>query len=146
MGASAIDGVRTGQARKRPVKRATFRSAGRSKYGAIATTVDGIRFHSAKEARRYGELKLLQKAGHIRHLVLQPRYLLTTDIIGGEFDGEPRELGHYVADFAYEERDNALGYDCWPRVVEDVKGFKTPLYRWKKKHVEAQYGIQIREI
>jgi hypothetical protein len=27
-----------------------------------------------------------------------------------------------------------------------VKGFKTPLYRWKKKHVEAQYGITIREV
>ena len=29
---------------------------------------------------------------------------------------------------------------------EDVKGFKTPLYRWKKKHVEAQYKITVVEI
>lgn len=36
--------------------------------------------------------------------------------------------------------------DTQPYVVEDVKGFKTPLYKWKKKHVEAQYGITIREI
>ena len=46
-------------------------------------------------------------------------------------------IGHYVADFEYLEGD--------VRIVEDVKGMKTPLYRWKKKHFEAQYGLKIRE-
>ncbi len=123
---------------------ARMAQAGRSKYRAVPTTVDGIRFHSAKEARRYGELKLLQKAGTIRALVLQPSYPLDA------FGVECRPIGIYRADFAYE-----LGYfvtvqgvrkECWRGVVEDVKGFKTPLYRWKKKHVEAQYGIEIREV
>ena len=118
----------------------------RSKYGAVPTVIDNIRFASAKEARRYGELKLLLKAGEIRNLELQPRFPLRVSRSNIQTNMPETLLGEYVGDFQYEERDNALGYDCWPRIVEDVKGFKTPLYRWKKKHVEAQYGIQIREI
>jgi hypothetical protein len=49
-------------------------------------------------------------------------------------------VGHYVADFRYRSGPQGL------LVVEDVKGVRTALYRWKKKHVEAQYGIQITEI
>ena len=113
--------------------------APRSKYGAQRTTVDGITFASKKEARRYGELRILERVGRIRGLTTQPVFrlcvtaqdLTTTDIIG-----------EYRADFVYDERRG----DSWFKMVEDVKGFKTPLYRWKKKHVEAQYGIQIREI
>ena len=51
-------------------------------------------------------------------------------------------LGDWIADFVYEELQQP---GAWIAVAEDVKGMKTPLYRWKKKHVEAQYGIQIRE-
>ena len=57
--------------------------------------------------------------------------------------GALRELpviGHYVADFAYV--DERTGQ----RVIEDVKGVKTAMYRWKKKHTEAQYGITITEV
>ena len=49
-------------------------------------------------------------------------------------------IGVYRADFKYHDKETM------PYVVEDVKGFATALYRWKKKHVEAQYGIVIREI
>lgn len=119
---------------------------GRSKYGAVKTTVDGITFHSAKEARRYQELKLWERSGGIRNLALQPGFDLA--VHGAEFvkTGLPTKIGTYIGDFLYEECDHANGHSGWKRVVEDVKGFKTPLYRWKKKHVEAQYGIQIREI
>jgi uncharacterized protein DUF1064 len=108
--------------------------------------VDGIRFASKKEARRYQELKLLEKAGEINGLTLQPRLPLNTAKDHHVFfamnadDNMPMTVGFYVADFSYrEQRSGQL-------VVEDVKGFKTPLYRWKKKHVEAQYGILIREV
>lgn len=104
------------------------------KYGAKRTVVDGITFASQKEARRYQELRLLEKAGEIQGLELQPRFPLEVPTAG---DDTP--IGEYRADFAYRERRR--GY-----VVEDVKGFKTPLYKWKKKHVEAQYGITIVEI
>lgn len=133
----------------------------RSKYHAKPTTVDGIVFHSAKEARRYAELKLLEKAGQIRNLLLQPRYrLYVHDLtvaaklrraaarIRGKHDPiDPFKIGEYVGDFQYEEHGlSASENERWDRVVEDVKGFSTPLYKWKRKHVEAQYGITIREI
>ena len=108
----------------------------RSKYNAKPQTVDGVKFASTKEATRYGELKMLEKAGSIRLLALQVPFGLNA--------GNDRRIniGKYVADFTYEERTGGR----WALVVEDVKGMKTPLYRWKKKHVEAQYGISIREV
>lgn len=112
--------------------------ARRHKYGAKPTVVDGVRFASQKEARRYQELKLLERAGEIGQLALQPEFDL--DVIGGDVKDIRYRIGAYKADFQYVE------WRTGKRVVEDVKGFKTPLYRWKKKHVEAQYGIQIREI
>jgi len=105
----------------------------RSKYGAVRTTVDGITFHSKREAARYQELKLLEKAGEIRDLVLQRHWDLCVDDV---------KIGVYISDFEYKE--GKPPDSAW--VVEDCKGFRTPLYRWKKKHFEAQHGIEITEI
>lgn len=111
------------------------------KYGAKPTEVDGIRFASQKEARRYQELKLLERAREITHLVLQPRFDLwaARPIDRGFRDAAC--VGAYIADFQY--RDQRAG-GC--TVVEDVKGIKTPLYRLKKKLAEACHGITIREV
>jgi hypothetical protein len=111
------------------------------KYGAKPTVVDGIRFASMKEAKRYQELKLLVRAGEIESLELQPVFSLTVPaatVNCGVY--QPVRLGDYRGDFSYWDIRKQAS------VVEDVKGFKTPLYRWKKKHVEAQYGIEIREV
>lgn len=105
------------------------------KYGAKPTVVDGIRFASQKEAKRYGELKLLEKAGEIFDLRLQPEY----DLCAWQ-NGNAPIIGKYRADFSYLDIRTMRG------VIEDVKGFRTELYRWKKKHVEAQYGITIAEV
>lgn len=106
----------------------------RHKYGAIPTYVGELRFDSKGEARRYTELNLLQQAGEIRDLRLQPSFELHAL-------GAPEiKIGEYRADFEYVE----CGTE--ERVVEDYKGMKTPLYRWKKKHTEAEYGITIREV
>lgn len=99
-----------------------------SKYGARRTTVDGITFASAAEARRYGQLILRQRAGDISELELQPPFPL---IVNGV------KVGVYKADFAYIE-------DGAP-VVEDVKGVRTAVYILKAKLVKALYGITIRE-
>ena len=141
---------RGGERRKGKVDGA-IRVKPRHKFNAQPTVVDGIRFASIKESRRYGELKLLEKAGEIHGLVLQPRFVLL--VPDRRHSTEPQTLlGEYRADFAYCEcrcgarRLTASGLcDRTRVVVEDVKGFKTPLYRWKKKHVEAQYGIKILE-
>lgn len=105
----------------------------RSKYGAKATTVDNIRFHSAAEARRYSELKLLEKAEAIAHLTLQPEYVLEAPTPCGV----PVSLGRFIADFRY------FDVQTMRYVVEDVKGVMTPLARWKIKHAEFQYGIDV---
>jgi hypothetical protein len=111
--------------------------APRSKYHAVPTVIDGIRFASKAEARRYMELKMLEKAGEIRGLELQPVFPL---FVPDGASSKRVKLGKYVADFRYRSGPRGL------LVVEDVKGVKTPIYRWKKKHVEAQYGIAITEI
>lgn len=100
-----------------------------SKYSNIKTVVNGIKFDSKLEAKRYGELRLLEKAGAITDLVLQARFPLSVD---------HQIIGSYVCDFLYLENGK--------KVVEDCKGLPTPIYRWKKKHLKAQYGIDIVEI
>ena len=100
----------------------------RSKYRAIKTIVDGIKFDSKKEAARYSQLKLMEKSGAIKDLELQPRYDL---IINGQ------KCGFYKADFRY--------FESGKEVVEDVKGMKTPMYNLKKKLIRAIYGIEIFE-
>lgn len=104
----------------------------KSKYKNVKTEVDGITFDSKKEARRYAELKLLEKAGAIRGLELQPRIPL---IVNGT------KIGTYVGDFQYIENNE--------QVIEDVKSTatKTPVYRLKKKILETyQPPIYIKEV
>jgi|SRR5476651_541189 hypothetical protein len=109
----------------------------RSKYGAVPTVVDNVRFASQKEARRYSELKLLQKIGEISALDLQPRYELK---VHSPYDmSGPFKICTYVGDFAYIEKGGK-------QVVEDVKGVKTPVYRLKKRLMKAVFGIEVKEI
>lgn len=109
----------------------------KNKYGAKATVVDGIRFDSMREANRYQELKLLERAGEIIHLRIQPEFELNA-----WSNGDRPIVGTYRGDFSY------FDMRAKDRVVEDVKSpaTKTALYRWKKRHMRAQYGIEIREV
>ena len=126
----------------------------RNKYKAVKTTIDGITFDSKREAKRYTELKILEKAGHITHLEFQPVYQITVNGV---------DICKYKADFRYftvraesnERSYNSKGEWQTPtmtgdkegQIVEDSKGFRTPIYRLKKKLVEALYpGTQIREV
>ena len=109
-----------------------------SKYSNVRTTVGDIKFASKAEARRYGELRLLEKAGQIRGLRLQPRFPL--------FVGE-HLICTYVGDFQYEEEPFGPSNDpAGKLVVEDVKGFKTDVYRIKRELLFATQGIAIREV
>lgn len=94
------------------------------KYGARRTEVDGITFASAAEARRYSELKLLERAGEIFDLALQPRFTLQPAFKHG---GKHYRAIDYVGDFSYREKDSPQ------LIVEDVKGFPTPVFRLKEK-------------
>ncbi|WP_315823038.1 DUF1064 domain-containing protein [Paraflavitalea speifideaquila] len=106
----------------------------RSKYNNRKTMVDGIEFDSVKEAKRYGELKLMQKAGHIGFLELQVSFELKVN---------DEKICTYIADFVY------LDAKTGERIVEDVKSEvtrKIPLYRRKKSLMKAIYGITIKEV
>ena len=95
-----------------------------SKYNAKKTVVDGIEFDSLREADRYCELKLLEKANEIRNLELQPRFLLQ-DKFKDKMGTTHRKI-EYVADFLYIDNDGKA-------IVEDVKGVLTDVYKIKKK-------------
>jgi hypothetical protein len=107
----------------------------RSKYSNVKTSVDGVTFDSAKEARRYQELKLQQMAGQIARLRWQVAFPLYAYTPGGV-----ETVAEYVADFTYL-RDGQ-------EIVEDVKSAATrvPLYRLKRKIFEANRGLTITEI
>lgn len=102
-----------------------------SKYRAVKTIVDGIRFDSKREAARWQELKLLERAGHIELLERQVKYPL---VVCGV------KIGTYIADAAYFDKQTG------EHVTEDTKGFKTRDYIIKKKLMKALYGIEIREV
>lgn len=106
-------------------------SKGYRKYRNIPTLVDGITFDSKKEAKRYQDLKLLARAQKISDLVLQPEFPI---VIGD------KPICKYIADFKYFDREKRC------TVTEDAKGMRTPVYRLKKRLVEAQYGIRITEV
>ena len=102
-----------------------------SKFGNRPVEIDGIRFDSGKEARRYNELKLLEYAGQIKNLELQPRFVLQESF---KRNGETHRKIEYVADFRYTENDK--------EIVEDVKSIitkKHPVYALKKKLLFKKY-------
>jgi len=101
-----------------------------NKYFSKRTERDGIWFHSKKEADRYSELKILERVGQIKNLTLQPEFILTVNDI---------KIGTWTGDFSY------LDVRSGNPVIEDTKGYRNDLYRWKKKHFEAQYGRKITE-
>ena len=106
-----------------------------SKYHSTPTEVNGIRFDSKREANRWAELRLMERAGQIQKLKRQVRYLL----IPSQYrDGKcvERECS-YLADFVYI-KDGRL-------VVEDCKGFRTPEYKIKRKLMLQLYDIRLVE-
>jgi hypothetical protein len=127
-----------------------MKNHGYNKYGSQKTFFNGIWFDSAREADRYAELLLLQRAGRISDLRLQVKYVL----IPAQYEyyerygknGKRLKDGKkciekecsYVADFVYEEDGKT--------VVEDVKGMRTKEYLIKRKLCLYIHGVRIREV
>lgn len=110
-----------------------------SKYNSRKTTVDGITFDSKKEARRYLVLKQMEQDGEIKNLRLQvPVELVPSFEIVVDGKKRKRRPITYVADFVYYRDDE--------KVIEDVKGLRTPVYNIKKKLFEYRYHETIREV
>lgn len=104
-----------------------------NKYGAQPLTIDGIRFASKVEAGRYQHLKLLERAGEIINLELQPRFKLEYGYVA---------ICTYVGDFRYRRTD-ADGRE----VVEDVKGYSKgaswQMFRVKANLLYALHSIPV---
>lgn len=97
-------------------------------------------YDSKREAKRAAELKLLEKAGVISHLQEQVVYELIPSqyrIVNGKKKCIERAI-KYIADFQYVENGNT--------VVEDAKGFRTDVYRIKKKLMLYFHDIRIKEV
>lgn len=101
------------------------------KYHNKLTTIDNITFHSISEANRYQELKLLEKAGEILELSLQPSFTLQEAFVDRK--GTKHRSIVYKADFKYWDRQ----FKCV--VVEDVKGYATAEFKLKKKLFLKKY-------
>lgn len=119
-----------------------------SKYGANKIVIDGITFASKKEAKRYQTLVLLKNAGEISDLRMQVKYVLIPaqrepDHIGPKGGRRPGKLLEhevaYYADFVYKDHEGNT-------IVEDTKGFRTEVYKIKKKLMLWVHGVRIREV
>lgn len=97
-----------------------------NKFKNVWTEVDGIKFQSKAEAKRYSQLKLLEMAGEIEGLKLQPRFPIH---LNGKL------ICNVVGDFYYTTMRDL--------VCEDVKGMDTPISKLKRKLFHAQYGYEI---
>ena len=111
-----------------------YRRYRKSKYGNKKTTVDGVKYDSRKEARRYLELKALEEQGKISELKQQVKFELIP-----RQDGE--KATRYIADFTYMQNGEL--------VVEDVKSPATRengVYIIKRKLMLERHGIRIKEV
>lgn len=108
----------------------------KAKYNNHKVTIDGIKFDSTKEGKRYQQLKQLEKDGEIKDLRLQVKFELQPPINLGY---KKIRAINYVADFTY--RDNMENL-----IVEDVKGMKTSIYKMKAKMFAYKYGFEISEV
>ena len=120
-----------------------------NKYGNRKIAFDGQTFDSKKEMRHYTELLLLEKAGKIKDLQRQVKFLLIPaqrepDIIGPKGGHKPGKLIErevsYVADFVYTDLQTGQ------TVVVDTKGFRTKEYTIKRKMMLYFHGIRIKEV
>lgn len=115
----------------------------KNKYRNTETTIDGIKFKSKAEARRYTELKLELEQGKIRNLKLQPEYHVQEGYVDPS-NGQRVKPIKYIADFSYERMMTTAPYlRQWVRIVEDVKGVQTPVFKLKYQMMIERFGIWV---
>jgi hypothetical protein len=105
------------------------------KYGNKKTIVGCMIFDSKREASRWGDLLLLERAGHIQELKRQVKYELAPSV---KFEGAKRAQPplRLIVDFAYIEGG--------ARVLEDVKGVVTTAFTIKRHLLKHLTGLDVR--
>lgn len=96
------------------------------KFKNIRTELDGIKFSSKKEAKYWGDLNLARISGQLLFALRQVPFHLAGNI-------------RYIVDFVEFWADGSVRF-------VDVKGVRTPMYKLKKKQVEAAYPVTITEV
>lgn len=99
-----------------------------NKYRNKKTQIGMYVFDSIAESKRYKELALLERAGEISNLELQPHFLLQENF---KKNGKTYRKIEYIADFKYIENGKII--------VEDVKGMETDVFKLKRKLFEYKY-------
>lgn len=107
-----------------------------SKYKNKKVVVDNILFDSKKEANYYTKLKILKDAGKILDLELQKKFVLQPTF---KLNGKTYRAITYIADFVYKDSQGQVH-------VVDTKGYRTEVYKIKKKLFMKKYGIEIEEV
>lgn len=107
-----------------------------NKYKNKKVVVDNILFDSKKEANYYTKLKILRDAGKILDLELQKRFVLQQ---GFKLHGKTYRAITYIADFVYKDQEGQTH-------VVDTKGYRTQVYKIKKKLFMKKYGTEIEEV
>ena len=102
-----------------------------TKYGNTKIPTTEGTFDSKRELTRWRELQMLEKAGEIHNLRRQVKFELIPKV------GKNRAT-HYIADFVYK-RDGET-------VIEDAKGYRTEVYKLKRKLMAWVHGIEIKEV
>jgi len=102
-----------------------------NKYNARKITMGGYTFDSQAEARRWQQLCMLANAGDIISLEVHPVFVLLKDFV--DADGKKIRRIKYEADFSYFQVTSYKDPEGLIRVVEDVKGAKTPEFKLKEK-------------
>lgn len=111
--------------------RKTAKPKGENKYHAKITVVDNIKFRSKLEAKRWAELRFMERAGLIHDLKHHTRYPFFIDSV---------YIAFYESDFEYVEKKTG------DKIVEDTKGYATDVYKIKRRLMQAIYGIEVKEI
>lgn len=116
------------------------RAAGKSgKYGNEKVELSGQTFDSKREGRRYLELQMMLRGGLISDLRLQVPFELIPAQRDPQTGKTIERAVNYVADFVYRDDQGQL-------IVEDAKGFRTDVYKIKRKLMLWRHGIRIREV
>lgn len=115
---------------KRAGNNALISDQSKTKYGNKKVVIDGYTFDSVFEGQYYVKLKMLKLAGQIKDFKMQVPFPV---MING------KHVFKYIADFVVTENDNTAQ-------IHEVKGYKTDVYKLKKKCIEAYYNIKIKEI
>lgn len=113
-----------------------FKKAKQRKYRNEPCTWNGEQFDSRAELQRYLELRALARAGEITELERQPSFVLVPKV---SINGKTVRSIIYRADFSYQDR-------AGKRVIEDVKGMLTPVYKLKRHMMKALLGLDVKEV